>query len=47
MGSQEKPLTWVGSSKKDLMALPESVRRFFGHALDYAQRGVQLALFIQ
>ncbi|MHB1281880.1 MAG: type II toxin-antitoxin system RelE/ParE family toxin [Acidithiobacillus sp.] len=41
MGSQEKPLAWVGSSKKDLMALPESVRRFFGHALDYAQRGAQ------
>jgi phage-related protein len=34
-----KPLAWVGSSKKDLVALPESVRRFFGHALDFAQRG--------
>ncbi len=36
-----KPLYWVGSSKKDLMALPMPVRRFFGHALDYAQRGDQ------
>ena len=36
---QEKPLAWLGSSKKDLMALPLDVRRFFGHALDFAQRG--------
>lgn len=39
MPSQEKPLKWVGSSKKDLMALPAEVRKFFGHALDFAQRG--------
>jgi phage-related protein len=38
---EEKPLFWVGSSKKDLMALPVAVRRFFGHALDFAQRGGQ------
>jgi phage-related protein len=31
----------VGSSKKDLMALPADVRKFFGHALDFAQRGDQ------
>lgn len=36
---QEKPLSWVGSSKRDLMALPMSIRKFFGHALDFAQRG--------
>ncbi len=30
---------WIGSSKKDLMGLPLGVRKFFGHALDYAQRG--------
>jgi phage-related protein len=36
---EEKPLAWLGSSKKDLMALPMSVRKFFGHALDFAQRG--------
>jgi phage-related protein len=42
MSSQkEKPLAWLGSSKKDLMALPVGVRKFFGHALDFAQRGEQ------
>jgi phage-related protein len=35
----EKPLIWVGSSKKDLMALPVLVRKFFGHALHFAQNG--------
>lgn len=41
MTSQEKPLAWIGGSKKDLMALPADVRKFFGHALDFAQRGDQ------
>jgi phage-related protein len=41
MNQQEKPLAWLGSSKKDLMALPMGVRKFFGHALDFAQRGGQ------
>ncbi len=36
-----KGLEWVGSAKKDLMALPAEVRKFFGHALDFAQRGDQ------
>ncbi|MBK6864007.1 MAG: type II toxin-antitoxin system RelE/ParE family toxin [Ideonella sp.] len=40
MVTQGKPLAWIGSSKKDLMALPVGVRKFFGHALDFAQRGV-------
>jgi phage-related protein len=35
----ERPLAWVGSSKKDLLALPIPVRRFFGHALYFAQIG--------
>jgi phage-related protein len=39
--NEEKPLEWLGSSKKDLVALPASVRRFFGHALDFAQHGDQ------
>lgn len=39
MYRQEKPLAWVGRSKKDLMALPPGVRKFFGHALDFAQHG--------
>ncbi|SPA24318.1 conserved hypothetical protein [Cupriavidus taiwanensis] len=39
MPAKEKPLFWIGSSKKDLTALPLDVRRFFGHALHFAQRG--------
>jgi phage-related protein len=29
----------MGSSKKDLIALPVPIRKLFGHALDYAQHG--------
>lgn len=39
--TDERPLLWVGGSKKDLLALPASVRRIFGHALHIAQRGEQ------
>ena len=39
MTVKDKPIAWLGSSKKDLMALPLEVRKFFGHALDFAQRG--------
>ena len=39
MAGPEKPLYWVGASKRDLMELPEGVRRFFGHALHFAQIG--------
>ena len=39
MSDREKPLVWIGSAKKDLLALPVDVRKFFGHALDFAQRG--------
>ena len=39
MSQNDKPLYWLGSSKKDLLGLPPSVRKFFGHALDLAQRG--------
>ena len=35
----ELPIIWIGSSKKDLMSLPVLVRRFFGHALHFAQNG--------
>jgi phage-related protein len=38
---EERPLIWIGSSKKDLMALPLGVRKFFGHALNFAQHGDQ------
>ncbi|WP_321854387.1 type II toxin-antitoxin system RelE/ParE family toxin [Paraburkholderia tropica] len=40
---RERPLLWLGSSKKDLLALPVLVRKFFGHTLDFAQRGEQHA----
>ncbi len=39
MSSSEKPLQWVGSSYKDLMGLPEDIRRLFGFALSLAQAG--------
>ncbi|WP_246797941.1 type II toxin-antitoxin system RelE/ParE family toxin [Burkholderia perseverans] len=42
-GNRERPLMWLGSSKKDLLALPVPVRKFFGHALDFAQHGGQHA----
>lgn len=34
-----RPLYWVGSSKKDLLALPEEVVDVFGYALYLAQIG--------
>ena len=34
-----KPIQWVGSSKRDLDAMPESVKDLFGHAIDLAQAG--------
>lgn len=41
MLAHEKPLEWIASSHKDLMALPDDVRRFFGFALSLAQAGDQ------
>jgi len=41
MADIAKPLEWIGSANKDLVALPTDVRKFFGHALDFAQRGGQ------
>jgi phage-related protein len=35
----EMPLEWIGSSHRDLMALPVEVRRSFGYALSLAQAG--------
>jgi phage-related protein len=35
----EKPLEWIGSSYKDLLALPKEVRSMFGFALSLAQMG--------
>lgn len=34
-----KPLVWMGSSKKDLRALPNDVVDVFGYALYLAQTG--------
>jgi phage-related protein len=39
MEEKQKPLLWVASSKKDLMALPEDVQDIFGYALHLAQEG--------
>jgi len=36
---KEKSLRWMGNSYKELMALPEKVRKQFGYALGLAQRG--------
>ena len=35
----KKPLTWIGSSKKDFMEFPKGVRKEIGHALYIAQKG--------
>jgi phage-related protein len=34
-----KPLHWAGSSKKDLLSLPDDVKDVFGYALHLAQTG--------
>jgi phage-related protein len=34
-----KKLEWIGSSRKDMMALPRTVQRTFGYALYLAQLG--------
>ena len=39
MPKNEKALEWIGSSHRDLMALPADVRRLFGFALSLAQAG--------
>lgn len=41
MSLDDKPLEWIASSYKDLMALPPDVRRRFGFALSLAQMGDQ------
>jgi len=41
LADEEKPLEWIASSYKDLMALPPDVRRRFGYALSLAQMGDQ------
>lgn len=41
MSRDERPLEWIGSSRKDLMQLPADVRKFIGFALHFAQQGDQ------
>ena len=36
-----KELVWVGSSRKDMLSFPRSVRRVFGTALFAVQKGVK------
>jgi phage-related protein len=36
---QERPLVWIGSSRKDVRAFPAEVRRDIGYALYAAQHG--------
>lgn len=38
-----KPLKWMGSSKKDLISMPEDVKDVFGFAIDLAQAGLKHA----
>ena len=39
MPTPTKPLRWVATSKKNLMAMPEAVQDTFGYALHLAQVG--------
>ena len=39
MPDRLKPLQWIGSSKKDLLAMPDDVVDVFGFALHLAQMG--------
>ena len=39
MSGSVKPLMWVGSSKKDLLSMPDDVVDVFGFALHLAQTG--------
>lgn len=41
MALSEKQLVWIGSSYRDLVALPVGVRKRFGFALSLAQHGTQ------
>jgi phage-related protein len=35
-----KPLRWIGSAKKDLLAMPEEMQQVFGFVLFHAQIGL-------
>ena len=40
MGDETRPVVWIGSSRRDLRAMPQQVRRDIGQALYAAQRGM-------
>jgi len=40
MSEALKPLRWIGSAKKDLLAMPDEVQQGFGFALYQAQIGL-------
>ena len=37
--AQDKPLIWIGTSRKDLQGFPDEVKRVVGYALRVAQQG--------
>jgi phage-related protein len=39
MNAQVRPVTWLGSSRRELRAMPRQIRRNFGQALYAAQQG--------
>jgi phage-related protein len=39
MEAWERPVVWVGSSRRDVRGFPREVRRHIGHALYAAQQG--------
>ncbi|HEY3782782.1 MAG TPA: hypothetical protein VGL56_16995 [Fimbriimonadaceae bacterium] len=41
MSAVEKPIEWVGSSRKDLKSLPSKVKDDIGYALYIAQTGAK------
>lgn len=40
MADAERPVIWMGNSKKNLMEFPKEVRRDMGFALSAAQNGL-------
>jgi phage-related protein len=40
MRHEPRPLRWIGSAKKDLLAMPDEVQQGFGFALYQAQIGL-------
>ena len=41
MSAKQRPLAWIGSSHKDLAAMPDTIKAEFGHALFLAQIGLR------